>query len=1065
MKRLILMTVVLTAYVVQAKTTEWTGRGGDGEWTTGANWSVGCPAEADTALFPIQVSVKNVPTTFHGVLDVGCNGYVAMVLDDTYSFSIKISNPKGMFHRYGTGEVTLRPVGLSEVGGKIVLNSGSVTVFKPAVDGLGAFPNVEVNGWAKMYVAESPTTALPTAYVPGSQTLFLCEKNTIITQYGVKCLAGGSVSVSVDGTTVGTVSEGASQTFEKSYTPGWHVLSTTFSADNGLVDLSRSKMSERDDGVFSADILWQGVAIHDLNLMENAHLYLGEDQAVAIGTASSSSCLAGVVHGGSGCRLALLGGSICRVGLNGLAQDFHGTIEVGRIMDVSLENVSLTDCRIVGKGTVHVSSGCESLFGAGFSGCIDIPAGVSFVAPSSLRGFAATGTGSLVLTHPEQIGAEAGFAGKVTLPDNVSVHSDKLAAQAESVLLGNGDVCLIGERAITYASGAYDALDGLGVAGAWTLLGSGDASLELKDGSTVTFSNTRSYVDGTGALVLTDGPNQHHAAMLKSRAFGKTDDWSCEFDWSATMPEDSVYVRAGNGQTLAEGTAFILQPSFETYHTYSVTAAPLGSYGFFISVYNTKAGIRWVDNGFINSQPNVPDGVEGITVTEPIHFLVRCRDGIMFVRMSQDGKTYEFSRNVAAVFGMGKQVYLGFSAATSWWGSSAVVPWALQTVSGFSGRVAKPDVMTVMDSDLGNLKNSQWTTSGNTYRDGNGGVVRLMSTASKTGFLLNKVPFPAHRPFTLQFTATCSEFYGIGAEGFSCAFQQQGTGVTHPGGSAYYLKDIPSCGFACNIYMRAIGWIQDGAVVDRVDNAVDLTSGLPSVYTLVYDGAGGMTLSVTSENKSFVSHRYYPELNDWGENMYMTFVGATASWTHCKVGLSNMSVTRPQTGGKTVSIPVTLGAKDHANATVQTEFADISAVFDSVKVSEGATLTFGATQGDADYVVSNVWVGGESVISTSGSSLLSVGTSVIYECPEVCALHCVGNLSFPDALTIIGRSTWLGSADSGIILDYIGLSSGSVRPNSYAVIDENGEDLRRFSLSAKESGVTVMPKGLTIVIR
>ena len=135
--------------------------------------------------------------------------------------------------------------------------------------------------------------------------------------------------------------------------------------------------------------------------------------------------------------------------------------------------------------------------------------------------------------------------------------------------------------------------------------------------------------------------------------------------------------------------------------------------------------------------------------------------------------------------------------------------------------------------------------------------------------------------------------------------------------------------------------------------------------------------------------------------------------------------------------------------------------------TEGATLTFGATQGDADYVVSNVWVGGASVISTSGSSLLSVGNSVLYECPEVCALHCVGNLSFPDALTIIGRSTWHGRAASGIILDYTGLSSGSVRPNSYAVIDENGEDLlrkRRFSLSVKESGVTVMPNGLTIVI-
>ena len=86
MKRLILMATVITAYVAQAKTTEWTGSGGDGEWTTGANWSDGCPAETDTALFPIQVSVKNVPTTFHGIVeDVPYQTALSASADSSYS--------------------------------------------------------------------------------------------------------------------------------------------------------------------------------------------------------------------------------------------------------------------------------------------------------------------------------------------------------------------------------------------------------------------------------------------------------------------------------------------------------------------------------------------------------------------------------------------------------------------------------------------------------------------------------------------------------------------------------------------------------------------------------------------------------------------------------------------------------------------------------------------------------------------------------------------------------------------------------------------------------------------
>jgi len=890
-------------------------------------------------------------------------------------------------------------------------------------------------------------------------------------KYDVRCLSGGSVTVTIDGTELGTVAEGASSTYEKSYTPGWHILKTSFASAGGDVALGRSPMSERDDGTFSSDMLWKGVAVHGFSIGEGAQLHLGADQAMAIGAASSPSFLAGVVFGESGSRLALLGGSIGRVGLRGLKSHFTGTLEVGRMVDVLLEAGQVPSCSIAGKGTVHVVSGCENLFGADFGGRIDIPEGVTFTAPSALRDFVATGNGALVLTHADQIGAEAGFLGQVTLPVNATVSADSLAPMSKGVLLSDGGVLSVGERSIAYAGGAYDALDGFSAAGAWSLLGSGESSLTLKDGSKVTFPVNKAYVDGAGALVLTDGAGQHHAAMLKSRGFSRADDWSCGFDWSATLPADSAYAKAGNGQALAEGTAFILQPSTNGYHTYSSSAAPLGSYGFYVSTYNAagpNAGVRWVDNGFVDTYPNVPEGTGGITVTKPIHFEVVCRGGVLFVTMRQEGKSYSFTRDVGKVFEQDKPVYLGFSAGTSWWGSSSTVPWSLQTVADFSGRVARPDAMTAVDSTLGNLKDAQWTTSGNTYRDVNGGVVRLVSTASKTGFLLNKTPFPTHRPFTLKFTATCSEFSGTGAEGFSCAFQQTGTSVTHPGGTSYYLKDIPSCGFIYYVYSRAIAWVQDGDKVDPMNNVVDMTSGVENVCTLVYDGNGGMELTVTSANKTYTARRYYPEMLAWGDDMYLTFVAATASWTWCKIGLKEMSVTRPQAAGGTVAVPVSVGTVADAQARVWSEFADTSVRMDDVALAEGSKLTFGAAQGASAYAISNVSLDGESTLAAAGSARLAVGPRIVYETPAVCTLHLEGSQTLADALQLVGRSTWRGRSARGLLLDYSGLSAGSVRPKAYSVRDENGEDLlaaRRFVLAVRPTGVYAAPGGLAILIR
>lgn len=642
--------------------------------------------------------------------------------------------------------------------------------------------------------------------------------------------------------------------------------------------------------------------------------------------------------------------------------------------------------------------------------------------------------------------------------------------QSKGVILGDGGMLSIGGRTIAYADGASDALDGFAVSGAWSLLGIGESVLTLKDGSTVSFPVNKAYLDASDALVLTDGAGQHHAAMLKSRGFSRADDWSCEFNWSATVPEDSPYVKAGNGQSLAEGTAFILQTSTENFHTYAASAAPLGSYGFFISTYNPTglyAGIRWIDDGFVDTNPNVPEGTAGITVTKPIHFSIACHDGVLFVVMSQDGKTCSFTRNVLKVFDSNKPVYLGFSASTSWWGESSIVPWSLQKVTEFIGQVAKPDAMTVEDSTLGNLTDSQWTASGNTYRSG--GAVRLVAGKGVTGFLLNKTPFPAHRPFTLQFTATCSEFNGDGAEGFSCAFQQTGTSVKHPGGSAFFLgKDVPSCGFIYYVYRRAIGWVQDGAKVDEANKVVDMSAGLANTCTLVYDGNGGMTLTVASANKTYTAHRYYPEMSSWGDDMYLTFVGATASWTYCKIVLSDMSVTRPQTAGKTVPVPVPVGADEGARASILTEVSGVNVNLAGAVLSAGSELTLGAAQGAAIYTVADVCLTGEATLKTVGSAEATLGPAVIYETPVVCALHCVGNLSFVESLKLVGRSTWRGRSASGVLLDYTGLSDGIARPNAYSVFDENDEDLlalRRFSLSASDAGVSVVPNGMAVIVR
>lgn len=576
-----------------------------------------------------------------------------------------------------------------------------------------------------------------------------------------------------------------------------------------------------------------------------------------------------------------------------------------------------------------------------------------------------------------------------------------------------------------------------------------------------------SRVDTDGKLVLTDGASQHHAAFFKGRAFSQADEWGCSFVWSASIPSDSPYAKAGNEEALADGTTFLLQPTPDAYHSYSTTAAAAGSYGFAIRIYGAgspSAGIRWIDDGVLATLPDVPDGTEGISVTKPIRFTIRCRNGVLAVRMEQEGRVVEFTRDVSPVFANGARAYFGFTAATSWWGSTSIVPWSCQTVEDFSGWLAKPNAMTVLDTARGNLKASNWKTSGDTYRSGEAGAVRLVAGASKQGFLLNTTPFPAHRPFKLTFECKIGEFSGTGAEGFSCGFQKGGVNVAHPGGAAYVPSGYDLCGFVCYVYTRAIGWVDNSThtPVDRIANTVDMTPDLPNTFELVYDGAGGLTVSVTSANKTETQSRFYPEMLTWGDDMYLTFLGATAGWTHCRIRLAEMAVYHPETENKSFRVPFSIGVAEESSASVRCVDKSAFAALSGVALEKGSTLTFASTDYETAYSIGSVSVLGDASLVATGLSVARINGPIVYPESSSCALGFAGSCSFAEHLRLMGSASWSGSDAAGTLLDYTRLASDVARPSSYELVDEDGADLlskRRFAMSCTFDRVKLTPCG------
>lgn len=688
----------------------WTGKAGDGQWTTDANWEGNTPPGAgDDAVFTASATLA-APTDFTGTVRVQGEG-THLTFDVAAAAALAVAVDEGAtLEKTGAGSLTLRAAPGFHPGSVVVTAGEAVFAGNGDWEAPGAFGPVAVAAGAGARIVESPAAQ----------------------RHGVLVFAGGRTEDEIKNIW-------ATHTPHANFEAVWAGLDKTVETNRVLTVFSKEKPFALSNVWFPAAWQWKDFYMawaRTLFLMPQdervraclyaddfGQVYLdGEEwfehtQCKTVWTTRTlargfhaldlfygelagedgmSIRLAGKVFDGAGhltrgdafwkgvafARLdlaagatlaledgqalalaageasALTGavtggaGAVLAVGSGTLAVDaacfagFNGKIELCTDARAASANLG-ADTAFTVTGAGTVGTDLAGRLADDFTGTVEIPAGATFESAAADPAYAFTGAGTLVA--PTLKGTER-FAGTVRLAGDAATWDAYARGEgaAAEITLGNGAALMVPRK--TFLERAGTPLKPWTDAEAWVLGGRSDVP-EWSSGHIA-------YVNDDGNLVLTDdGGKQRNAALYTGHVFTKTSSFDLSFTWTPTQN------RWAGKAAWAEGFAFFLTATNNAAgYAYAnhVYGQPSDAYGFRCYIYRgngNAVGFAWLVNNAeaglcaaYTDYSELDGGLGGITLTRPIAFAVTMRNGVMDVTMRQEGKTWHAAYDFAQCF-------------------------------------------------------------------------------------------------------------------------------------------------------------------------------------------------------------------------------------------------------------------------------------------------------------------------------------------------------------------------------------------------------------------------------
>ena len=688
----------------------WTGKAGDGQWTTDANWEGNTPPGAgDDAVFTASATLA-APTDFTGTVRVQGEG-THLTFNVAAAAALAVAVDEGAtLEKTGAGSLTLRAAPGFHPGSVVVTAGEAVFAGNGDWEAPGAFGPVTVAPGAGARIVESPAAQ----------------------RHGVLVFTGGRTEDEVKNIWT-------THTPHANFEAVWAGLNKTVETNRVLTVFSKEKPFALSNVWFPAAWQWKDSYMawaRTLFLMpqdekvraclyadDYGQVYLDGEECFARaqcktvwatrtlargfhaldlffgeiwGSDGMSIRLAGKVFGGAGpltrgdafwkgvafARLdlaagatlaledgqalalaageasALAGagtggaGAVLAVGTGTLAVDaarfagFNGKIELCTDARAASANLG-ADTAFTVTGAGTVGTDLAGRLADDFTGTVEIPAGATFESAAADPAYAFTGAGTLVA--PTLKGTER-FAGTVRLAGDAATWDAYARGEgaAAEITLGNGAALMVPRK--TFLERAGTPLKPWTDAEAWALGGRNDVPAWS--------SGHIAYVNDDGNLVLTDdGGKQRNAALYTGHVFTKTSAFDLSFTWTPTQN------RWAGKAAWAEGFAFFLTATNNAAgYAYAnhVYGQPSDAYGFRCYIYRGNGnalGFAWLVNnasaGLCAADTDYSEldgGLGGITLTRPIAFAVTMRNGVMDVTMRQEGKTWHAAYDFAQCF-------------------------------------------------------------------------------------------------------------------------------------------------------------------------------------------------------------------------------------------------------------------------------------------------------------------------------------------------------------------------------------------------------------------------------
>ena len=323
-----------------------------------------------------------------------------------------------------------------------------------------------------------------------------------------------------------------------------------------------------------------------------------------------------------------------------------------------------------------------------FTGCIEIPAGVSFTATADIPDAVDfMGPGDLVLAKASQLQHIAGVTGRIDARPLGSLSASDLSLLEGHVVTLPGSVTLETDRMF----GVTEKLDDWNVPGAWgSFHGVSERNNGLVNGGNYIPTGHGPQVCADGSLLLTDDFLQENSCVMTNRWFEYDDVWCVKYTWQSSQPADSHYRTSGQnfwtgwGQYFG-GALMRNDPTVLPQTVNDVSCGPANAVCF--RIYGYAGGTRGV--GFHNCGSGtgisddwtslLADSTSGLKQGSPVDITVSYRKGNLFTTIEQPGMSRTFRYSALSVIGGTNRCYYGVYGIT--WEAL----WQYNRVSNFRG--------------------------------------------------------------------------------------------------------------------------------------------------------------------------------------------------------------------------------------------------------------------------------------------------------------------------------------------------------------------------------------------